>query len=44
VTNDAEIAFNDVVECGPMMREVCSWDDLNPEYASAAFIRWFDIH
>ena len=37
---DLEEAFDDVVACGPMTREVAEWNDLDPEYVSAAFIRW----
>ena len=40
LSRDLEQAFDDVTACGPMTRQVCDWTGFDPEYVSAAFIRW----
>lgn len=37
---DLREAFDDVLECGPITRRFAWWNDMDPEYVSAAFIRW----
>lgn len=33
-------AFDDLVGCGPGLRNICDWLDIDPEWISASFVRW----
>ena len=35
-----EAAFDDLVRCGPMLRNCCDYLDLEPDWMSEGFIRW----
>jgi len=35
-----EQAFDDLVRCGPMLRNCCDYLDLEPDWMSEGFIRW----
>ena len=37
---EPEQAFDDVVRCGPMLRRVCSFAGLHPEWVTRMFIRF----
>lgn len=37
---DGEEAFNDVLSCGPMLRQCCEWLEWEPEWVSWRFVRW----
>ena len=37
---ELEAAWNDVIECGPMLRYCCQWLDIEPESVSRTFVCW----
>src|SRR5690554_3490159 len=37
---ELEQAFDDLVRCGPMVRHVCHWLDIEPLQVTRTFIRW----
>ena len=38
-----EQAFDDLVRCGPMLRNCCDYLDLEPDWLSEGFIRWCEV-